>query len=100
MTKWLAEVLHLEHVALFLPLTYTLVMGVFFFFGKGKKSKELYKSLSLSGFLLYFLLQELASTLSSISMSLVDHYYFSMAPVDLNKKAVVSALRQVISHLR
>ena len=42
-----------------------------------------------------FLFQELASTLSSIPMPLMDHFYFSMAPVDLRKKSVVSALCQV-----
>lgn len=43
-----------------------------------------------------FSLQELASKLSSISMPMMDHFYFSMAPVDLNKSSVVTALRQVI----
>ena len=39
--------------------------------------------------------QELASKLSSISMPLMDHFYFSMAPVDMNKTSVVSALQKV-----
>ena len=43
----------------------------------------------------FVFVQELASKLSNVSMPLMDHFYFSMAPVDVSKQSEVSALRQV-----